>query len=402
MTIGAILLYYWWQNLHKHKATRRKLLDQGVKIRYWRTPWQGLNTPTGVPVSLEGRLLLFLVTIVTPAACFVIASDSNFPFTTSPWQSGSALYPEILLGRDTTPYFYPFALYGSLSALALLISPDRASRYFPIRFGIYSGTALAMHFSILLLTQGMLILCLVFGVGLLLPIGIFTLVTYYSYDTDSRPFLWLTVGLAIWLLYLLPAALTSNTIWFDAVGPIALFTLIGFVVWVFPIGLWLSIRLIQKEKEWTTRKTGAVIAWLIAYFIALQAAITRMYIIYNNLPTSPPPDCYIATAAAQGYPRLVGSFETTTADGQPFRINRQLQRLKAAELILLALSPKTHRAVRKVYDVWGRYTAQKITHPAVATLVYWSLKPAEWVTKLLLMLLGNNCRLAVQKFYQHN
>ena len=66
------------------------------------------------------------------------------------------------------------------------------------------------------------------------------------------------------------------------------------------------------------------------------------------------------------------------------RINKQLQLLKCAELALLAIQPRLHKRLRKIYDLAGKLLASKIQNPFMADMAYLLLKPFEWLAEALL------------------
>ena len=105
--------------------------------------------------------------------------------------------------------------------------------------------------------------------------------------------------------------------------------------------------------------------------------------VYASLPESPP-DCYIATASAQGHQKFVKSMPVLLANGQVMQVNAQLKTLKYAEFALMAISPRTHKFLRKIYDVIGQALAKKITRPILADISYLALKPFEWTAKIVL------------------
>ena len=148
------------------------------------------------------------------------------------------------------------------------------------------------------------------------------------------------------------------------------------------IAFWLFEKY-EAPKINVSRGLG-ITAWIITYAAAWRYDIIKMFELYSALPTKPPQDCYIATAAAQGHPRFVGSHLVHRADGLSLRVNGQLQHLKCVELALLAVSPRMHRVLRKIYDVAGKFLAQRMTNPFVADVAYLMLKPAEWFTVFIL------------------
>jgi hypothetical protein len=119
--------------------------------------------------------------------------------------------------------------------------------------------------------------------------------------------------------------------------------------------------------------------WLASFAAALAVALVEASRLYRELPEHPPGDCYVATAAARGHPRLVRSW---VAGGR--RVNAQLIRLKALELALARTAPRLHAAARAIYDRAGPALAARIRHPLAADLAYLSLKPAEWTARALL------------------
>ncbi|MFT3891411.1 MAG: hypothetical protein QM730_07230 [Anaerolineales bacterium] len=123
--------------------------------------------------------------------------------------------------------------------------------------------------------------------------------------------------------------------------------------------------------------------WFATYAIGWRYDILKMFELYAALPKQPP-DCYIATAAAQGHPRIVGSHSVQRVDGLSMPVNGQLQRLKCAELALMAISPWLHKVLRRIYDVVGKSLARRMTNPFIADVAYLLLKPVEWFAMFIL------------------
>jgi hypothetical protein len=154
--------------------------------------------------------------------------------------------------------------------------------------------------------------------------------------------------------------------------------------WSFLISLQASRWLWKHHESKLTLPRGlGIFAWLSAYAFALRFNILKMFELYNSLPTNPP-DCYIATAAAKGHPRFVGSREVTLANGKTMRVNRQLQRLKAVEIALMGVSGTGHRMMRRIYDVIGKQLAAHIQNPILADVAYLMLIPVELVSFFVL------------------
>jgi hypothetical protein len=167
------------------------------------------------------------------------------------------------------------------------------------------------------------------------------------------------------------------------------FVLAGLTVaapfWCFLMTLRMAIWLHKKYELKLTFPVGLGIAgWITGYLAAWRFDILKMYELYAALPPDPPPDCYIATAAACGHPQLVGSRLVQGTDGVSLRVNEQLQVLKCAELALMALNPRFHKWLRKLYDRLGMPLAHKIRNPFIADLAYLFLMPWECMAGLLL------------------
>jgi hypothetical protein len=140
-------------------------------------------------------------------------------------------------------------------------------------------------------------------------------------------------------------------------------------------------------------------AWLGAHVIAWRYDILKMYELYAQLPPTPPPDCYIATAAARGHPAFVRAQRVQRADGTTLCVNAQLQWLKCAELALLAIQPRLHKRLRALYDVVGRPLAHTIENPFAADAAYLLLKPSERAAAFLLWLVVPEIHTIVEKMY---
>lgn len=166
----------------------------------------------------------------------------------------------------------------------------------------------------------------------------------------------------IWLFVLVPAA------------PLAVMT--------YGYGAYLCLSSIKPKNRRLSLKTLLlIVAWLSANFAAWRIAIDMMLAEYATLPTEPPEDCFIATAAARGHRRFVGTYA-----GQP--VNQQLRRLKAAELILHHTTPRLHHVLRWLYNRLGPRAAKLLTNRWLADAAYVGLKPCEWLANVVLRIAG--------------
>jgi hypothetical protein len=142
-----------------------------------------------------------------------------------------------------------------------------------------------------------------------------------------------------------------------------------------------------ERLRFTLGQLLGVVAWAAAWLGAWRGSFLWMLHEYSRLPTSPPPDCYVSTAAARGHPRLVHGRRRVSPHGDMHVVNAQMCTLKAAELLLASLSPGAHRACRWAYDRIGPTLASALVHPLLADAAYLALKPAEWLARAVLALL---------------
>jgi hypothetical protein len=157
--------------------------------------------------------------------------------------------------------------------------------------------------------------------------------------------------------------------------------------WALGVYLGMTLRLLwryPRPPRFLTIQLMAALSWLAAFLAACRWSIVNSLEEYSRLPTEDPGACYIASAAAYGHARLVGSQTAIAAGGGRVRVNRQLRVLKAAELALRALAPSLHRTARRVYDCLGPLAAHHLVSPYVADLAYLALKPAEWLSQAAL------------------
>ena len=344
-----------------------------------------------VPEAWIGRLLYAFATIITPAIAFAMMHSSQFG--EAEWQSGTDAYLEILLGGTINQMFYPFILYAIGSMILLLIAPQRFAPHFAVRLGIYSGTALVVQYVLLLLVAKYFLFALMIGV----PTTLIFYGLYKGYGWSVTRWgqrgAWGRYALLFGLAAIILALLDSSFF----IVPLGVW-MAGFC-WILPLTAIVSWRLwttYETPKLWKLPYTLGVGAWLGGYVVTWSQALGRMTELYAMLPESPP-DCYIATAAAQGHPQLVGSQRI----GQ-MMVNQQLQTLKAAEIMLLATLPRCHHWLRRGYDVYGRFLATKLTSPFLADLAYLTLKPFEWGAWLLLSLFVPEIEGWIGLFYMPN
>lgn len=329
--------------------------------------------------TILARVVYIGCGILLPGMSFVIAFG-GLPTLGRMWQDGRPqTYAALLLtGRYDWPLYLP-VLFAMVSIGALAIAPQVVARRFPFRLGIYSGLPLAVIFAVTLgvvsnLSSGGLALAGILGIVglvivLLLAWGLRHLVIR---GWPYFPILLGALGIALGLL----AMYTWS--WKDCLfvlwahwlylGP--LFTLTVYAA--------ASIEAFRAALPNSRRRWPWWLAWFGLTDAAAILTVHNALTAYAKLPTTPPPGCYIGTAAACGHPRWVGARTVVFAWGA-MRVNRQLRVLKAGEIVLATVAPRLHRALRAIYDLVGPLAARMTArHALLADAAYLMLKPAEW------------------------
>ena len=334
----------------------------------------GTTIFTPFPKRWWGKLAYGLYVVLTPIFSFW-ATDLVKP----EWQSGELSDYLILLLFPQASWIFLFLLaYSVICYILLLISPDRYAPSFLIRFGIYTGVLLALQYSVL----ASLYLLSETPNPSFIPLWIFPLVYAPLYrwavarwnPEKVHRFLFIA---AVGIL-LLSIIITRSNVILLAVMVLT----IAAPFWSFLLALNTARWLFKNYETRLSLPQGLGLAsWIAVYAAAWRFDILKMYELYAALPPQPPPDCYIATAAAKGHPQIVGSWLVRRGDGNTVRVNKQLQTLKCAELAFLAVRPRAHKRFRRVYDVVGKPLARRIHNPFLADAAYILLKPWDWLAR---------------------
>ena len=298
------------------------------------------------------------------------------------WQDGRfTSYLYLFLLPEASWGFFPLLVYAVLSYLLLLWDSEQFADSIIIRLGIYGGTLLALQYSILSFIT-------TFSLS---PVVLAVLLAYFAPLILPKLYLWLRPQwdkLFKWnrfIAIVIPLIIIALMLW----GFFFVLAIFGIAspFWSFLVALQASRWLLKHyETKFTFTKGLGIFAWLSAYGFALRFNILKMFELYNALPTQPP-NCYIATAAANGHPNFVGSREVKLASGKSMRVNRQLQRLKALEIALMGVSGSGHRMMRRLYDVLGKRLATYIQNPILADIAFILLLPVEWLSFFVLKLI---------------
>jgi hypothetical protein len=345
------------------------------------------------------------------------------------WQSGKFEdYAWLLLGGSRTWIFYPFLIYPVTCLLITVLRPQTASRYFLVRFGVYSGVVLAVQYVYVLgaamqevedLNGWKSIATIALGIPLFslvavaLPVVAWFLLCGAIRLWQSAPEILvmvacISVGLGL-VATVVVAAATDMSLDMLLMMPFGLFFLLilgsfaAAPTWAAAVytmqSIWLW-RLRRGRFQLRLWQALAIFTWIAAYLAAWRAAVVLMLQAYAELPTEPPGDCYIATAAARGHGRIVGSREVVCRDGSIRRVNLQLAYFKCGELALQATAPQLHGILRSVYDALGPRVARLLVHPLIADAAYLALKPLEWPTRAVLAVLVGDVLPIARKMYR--
>lgn len=353
------------------------------------------SPPQFIPRSRWSRILYGLFLLVMPGVAFW-ATD----FFKPEWQDGHFdSYLILLLSPGASWPFFPLLLYSVLSYLLLLNDFELYSRRFVVRFGIYTGVLLALQYSVL---SGLYFFNAEPSFLMVLLIWILPILVSGVYAWSVRRWGAQKVLVAIVALSLIVYVVLAMISKMLSTPPLLLLMVltIGAPFWCFLLFLQASIWLVKNSETRITLPRGLGLAgWFGAYILAWRVSILKMYELYAALPPQPPPNCYIATAAAQGHPQFVGSRVVFRTDGMSLKVNRQLQILKCAELAMMAVQPRLHKMLRNLYDIIGKFLARRIENRYLADVAYLLLKPWEWLALFCLKLVISEVENISSKIY---
>ena len=151
---------------------------------------------------------------------------------------------------------------------------------------------------------------------------------------------------------------------------------------------------------------GVVIAILALFGQAPDSAIKAFTETADyTLSTKIPPqnvfydEHYLCTVAAGGHKKIVKPIRMGKRHGHDVVVNRQLMIANAFEQVLEEKTPRFHRAVRSFYDKYGFPVARLIKSKTVADIVWFIMKPLEWVFLFVLYLVDVNPEDRINKQY---
>ena len=142
---------------------------------------------------------------------------------------------------------------------------------------------------------------------------------------------------------------------------------------------------------------GVVISILVLFGQAPDAAIKAFTETANyTFSTKIPPqnvfydEHYLCTVAAGGHRKIVKPIRMGKRHGHDVVVNRQLMIANAFEQILEEKVPRLHRKIRNFYDKYGFPVARLIKTKLAADIVWFVMKPLEWMFLIVIYLTDVN------------
>jgi hypothetical protein len=364
------------------------------------------------PLSIVARATFFYAGVLLPAICFLLATAIGFK---GDWQSGNLddILCYLLVPPAALP-IYPLMFYPMV-CMALLVINESYARYFIVRLGVYGALLPALQYGfVLFISIGSVPNLTISSVASILFAGAVAIVCgliAFALLRWVAPLVWRYVRKLLqrvwgrWSLILPWLALAVVTLFVviavfgmaavgeaiaetigTSLGIFILGSLAAAPFWAFAVYAVMGLRIYHHQpsaRQFSLAQILLVISWFSAHLAAWRWGLRLAMIEYAKLPAQPPNDCYVVTAASRGHGWWVGTGQQTVAGGRR-PANNQMKYLKAAELALAEASPRWHRRVRTFYDRVGPHWASRLHHPLTADAAYTLLKPAEWLTRLLL------------------
>jgi hypothetical protein len=379
------------------------------------TSTDGFDTRTKVLYFLTGNIIPSLL---------LMASAQSRELTVS-WQSGHFRdYGALLLSGTSGWIFYPFFIYSVAAFTLGTMRPRQVCRSRLVLFGVMTGVLLSLQTCFLLGVvfmhiehwnswRGLLLIGVVLPLWVVAAIALPRVVWWLiRWAYSKRHLVGENLGWAVFLMFCGPlVGLTlGRLLGEDSFTWVVMLLLVpagcvlaGGPVWVVATYSSLLIRLFRFQQTRVQLRLSdllVVFAWLGAYLAAWRFAVEQAIEEYASLPTSPPSQCYIASAAAKGHAWYVRSFATRCASGEWRVVNAQLQYLKCGELAVKTLCPRLHRWIRKHYDRWGPACAVRLCDPLAADVTYTVLKPVEWSIRLAMRAIAPRASAIVPRLYR--
>lgn len=353
------------------------------------------HDPFGIafPFTLGLRIKYFITGVVVPAICIAFSMSGSGLFSLGgAWQSGQfETYVGIYLAGNRLAIFIPFFLFSMVGLTAVIFHEGFRNQNW-VKGAIYSGALLSLVNLVLIcitipwispiaaLIAGALLNAIVWSLS--------KLIRLWKNQISIAHLLIATAVVAVGMAFLLrrerplDSLVAFPTIIFGLfiiAGP----TLNSVTYWRLAVAIFsedfANADRRKRPSAWFLLAwVGSIAAWIAAYWLSVRQAIVWTLEEYQKLPTQQP-DCYVCSAAANGHAKWVGSNQVKTPKGKAI-INPQMQRLKALELILTVICPRSHRRIRAIYDRIGPTFAHYcVSNRWFADITFLLLKPVEWL-----------------------
>jgi hypothetical protein len=373
--------------------------------------FQGTPVPSDFkPMSWMAHLLLIYGGILTPLFCHWLSFFA--PMMNPLWQTGEWRDKHaFILTPSCGIFFYPLMIYSMVCLGIYLANETKGPQAFFVKLGLWCGIPVSVwyiwvYWVVVLQIENGLALFLYVVMSLLIltliPLLLRGLAQAIKWIFRKYVHVTVSIGVLAGLSFLIgigaygPESVIGSVI----AAPIVFTGLFGPGLTLMAYGFvsYRNLAIDPSSRQVSLAQLLAGLGSFAVFCAACRFSVAQSLLRYQSLPVEPVSRCYVVTAAARGHRRCVGAgLPEEFAAGYP--VNRQLQRLKAFEITLCVLWPNGHRNLRRVYDRFGPLLASSIRNPWIADAAYLSLKPAEWLARLVLRIcLGRHLRIVYQLY----
>jgi len=108
---------------------------------------------------------------------------------------------------------------------------------------------------------------------------------------------------------------------------------------------------------------------------------------------------YLCTVSLRGHKKIVKPLRYGIRRNERIVVNRQLLIANAFEQLIQEKTPKTHHLIRYIYDKYGYPLSKHITTKWSADIVYFLMKPLEWLFLIVIYCFDINPETRIAKQY---
>jgi len=352
---------------------------------------------TAFPLSGNLRFKLFLTGVVLPICSISAGLSGASPLLGSPWQSGSFdTYVALFLMYPALLFFTPLFALSMFGLSAVVFRPRWRDRFW-VRFAVYSGALLAIQYLVAVIILSS-VATLIAGLIAIPVLALITwtigwLIRHYHRFTIRH----LLIATTVTAVALTVIPLASGNVWNLLALPLVLFFIAGpclccvtYCRLAVVVGHDRHFKKTHPPSSAAATKNRWFIVevisitgfWLTTYILAWRSSVEQVMLEYQKLPTTDP-NCYVASAAANGHASLVKSVRLSRPSGNAY-LNSQMQRLKFLEFAMQTSAPATHYRLRKIYNQVGPTLAAWCSKSILlADATFLALKPLEWLAILI-------------------